>query len=103
VPGTPPPEELLQAVAQAAQDPANCRYGPVIGELGLRSGLVNEMKNIYGSDVDLYADDVVITAGCNMAFAAAVLAIATAGDEVILPVPWYVILARVFDLLIDIE
>jgi aspartate/methionine/tyrosine aminotransferase len=63
------------------------------------------MKNIYGSEVDLCADDVVITAGCNMAFAAAVLAIATAGDEVILPVPWYVILPylRVFDLLIDKE
>jgi aspartate/methionine/tyrosine aminotransferase len=50
---------------------------------------MEEMKIVYGSEADLSVDDVVITAGCNMAFAAAVLAIATAGDEVIVPVPWY--------------
>lgn len=88
VPGTPPPTELLQAIATASQDPENCGYGAVIGELPMRAALVNEMKTVYGSSADLAADDVVMTAGCNMAFAASVLAVATAGDEVILPVPW---------------
>ena len=69
----------------------------------MRKGLIGEMKVVYERgfqahsqshdheevrEADLTEDDVLITSGCNMAFAAAVLAVATAGDEVILPVPW---------------
>ena len=50
------------------------------------SSIKNGNENV---DVDVKGEDVAITAGCNMAFAAAALAVATAGDEVILPVPWY--------------
>ncbi len=35
------------------------------------------------------AGEVAITAGCNLAFFAAMLAIARAGDAVLLPTPWY--------------
>lgn len=48
------------------------------------------MKLVYGKDTDVSAEDVSLTTGCNMAFAAAVLALADPGDEVILPVPWCV-------------
>jgi len=51
---------------------------------------VEEMKFVYGELSDVTVEDVALTAGCNMAFVAAVMSLADAGDEVILPVPWYV-------------
>jgi aspartate/methionine/tyrosine aminotransferase len=48
------------------------------------------MRSVYGVDSDLKEADVAITAGCNMAYAAAIMSLAGQGDEVILPVPWYV-------------
>jgi aspartate/methionine/tyrosine aminotransferase len=47
------------------------------------------MKVVYGegSDINLELDDVALTSGCNLAFAAVVMAIADPGDEFILPVP----------------
>jgi aspartate/methionine/tyrosine aminotransferase len=42
-----------------------------------------------GKEADVQAEDVAITAGCNMAYAAAVQTLCDAGDEIILPVPWY--------------
>jgi aspartate/methionine/tyrosine aminotransferase len=49
------------------------------------------MKSVYGDDIDVTAGDITLTAGCNMAFVATIMALADAGDEVILPVPWYLI------------
>lgn len=46
------------------------------------------MKTVYGKNTDITAEDIAITAGCNMSFVAAVMCLADAGDEVILPVPW---------------
>ena len=57
----------------------------------MRRALVEEMKCVYGADASLNIDDVALTSGCNMAFVAAVMALADAGDEVILPIPWLVI------------
>jgi len=54
----------------------------------MRKALVEEMKCVYGIDANLSVDDVALTAGCNLAFVAAVMALADAGDEVVLPVPW---------------
>ncbi|KAG6833441.1 hypothetical protein H0H87_006807 [Tephrocybe sp. NHM501043] len=47
------------------------------------------MKLIYESDADVTAEDIALTTGCNMAFYATIMTLADAGDEVILPVPWY--------------
>ena len=59
----------------------------------MRKALVEEMKCVYGvGDASLSVDDVALTAGCNLAFVAAVMALVDAGDEVILPVPWLVVL-----------
>ncbi|KAF8527587.1 PLP-dependent transferase [Hysterangium stoloniferum] len=89
VPGIPPPPEVLEAVGKAARDPANCGYGPMNGELSMRTALAEEMKVTYGENTDITPDDVSLTAGCNMSFVAVAMALADAGDEVILPVPWY--------------
>jgi aspartate/methionine/tyrosine aminotransferase len=93
VPGTPPPPELLKALAEASSMPECCGYGPVAGDTSMRNAVVGEMHHVYGMDADIALDDVVITGGCNMAFLAVIMAIASAGDEVILPVPWYALLA----------
>ncbi|GLB43701.1 hypothetical protein LshimejAT787_1402130 [Lyophyllum shimeji] len=89
VPGTPPPEVLRTALGMAASSPTSFGYCPAEGEPLLRKALADEMKVIYGSDADVTAEDIALTAGCNMAFFATIMSLADAGDEVILPVPWY--------------
>ena len=49
---------------------------------------LQEMKARYGEDADVTTDDLVLTAGCNMAFCATAMTLADAGDEIVLPVPW---------------
>lgn len=90
VPGIPPPTKLLEKLGKTAADPQTCGYCPMTGEPKLRTALAKEMKFVYGKDSDVVSDDVALTAGCNMAFSTAIMAVADAGDEVILPVPWYV-------------
>lgn len=88
VPGIPPPKMLLDALAIAGSDPASCGYVPNAGEPRLRDAVVEQMKAVYGPETDVTRDDVSITAGCNLAFAAAAMTVAGKGDEVIIPVPW---------------
>lgn len=88
VPGVPPPPELLKALGTCASDPKLYGYCPTFGENALRRALADEMKVVYGNGSDIREEDVSITAGCNMAFSAAIMAIAEPGDEVILPAPW---------------
>ncbi|GJE91608.1 PLP-dependent transferase [Phanerochaete sordida] len=89
VPGIPPPPTLLAALGAAAADPASCGYVPNEGEPALRAAAAAEMRVVYGPRADVAQDDVYVTAGCNLAFTAAVMAVAQRGDEVVLPVPWY--------------
>lgn len=88
VPGIPPPKSLLDALGAASSDSQSCGYVPNAGEPALREAAAQEIRLVYGDKTDVTADDVSITAGCNMAFAAAILTVAAQGDEVILPVPW---------------
>ncbi|GAA6015675.1 hypothetical protein JCM10207_008168 [Rhodosporidiobolus poonsookiae] len=92
VPGDPPPQALLDKLAQATADPATTGYGNLRGDAALRQGLANDINQVYGvkhGAQPVTEDDLVITAGCNLAFYAAMLALAQPGDEVILPTPWY--------------
>ncbi|KAF8982754.1 pyridoxal phosphate-dependent transferase [Cyathus striatus] len=92
VPRVPPPISLQSALGKAASSPQSFGYVRWDGEPALRAALVEEMKSVYGRNgqgVDVNADDVALTAGCNLAFVASVMCVAQAGDEVILPVPWY--------------
>lgn len=88
IPGIPPHESLQKALGIAAASPSSFGYCPVEGELTLRNALAQEMKVVYGEDSKITAQDIALTAGCNMAFVATVMSLADAGDEVILPVPW---------------
>ena len=87
-PGNPPPPALQKALADAAALGETARYGDDFGDVELRGFLAEEMKVVYGGEVDVVMEDVALTAGGNMAFVAAVMTLADAGDEVIIPSPW---------------
>jgi aspartate/methionine/tyrosine aminotransferase len=87
VPGYPPHPELLARIAAAAGSVAAAAYGPITGDAALREALAADLSLSYGAP--LTADDVAITAGCNLAFAMAMKVLAAPGDNVLLPAPWY--------------
>ncbi|KAF7292569.1 Aminotransferase class I and II [Mycena indigotica] len=89
VPGDPPDAALVSALGIASTSLQNFGYCPSEGELSLRQAIAKEMKAVYGNETGVVAEDMSLTAGCNMAFVAAIVTLADAGDEVILPVPWY--------------
>ena len=87
-PVEPPPLGLRQALADAAltNDAAHL-YGPVLGLPELRAEIAAQWSAAYGGTIT--ADQTAITQGCNQAFTAVMSTLAGAGDEVILPTPWY--------------
>lgn len=87
-PVDPPPLSLRQAIAEAALDnPAAHLYGPVLGNGDLRAEVAAQWSVAYGGTI--HPAQVAITQGCNQAFCAAIATLAGAGDEVLLPTPWY--------------
>ena len=87
VPSMPPHADLLARLGQSGGEAASARYGDIRGDEGLREAFAAEQSAIYGDRIR--ADEVAITAGCNLAFFITMLAVAKAGDAVLLPAPWY--------------
>ncbi|MGI4793039.1 MAG: aminotransferase [Janthinobacterium lividum] len=87
VPGWAPHPEMLAHLSAEAGERANARYGLINGDAALREVYAGEMSAVY--DGRVAADEVAITAGCNQAFFLTMLAVAQAGDAVLLPVPWF--------------
>lgn len=87
VPGRAPEPELLAALAAAAGSAEGARYGAILGDEALRAALAADISRTYRGEVR--AHDIAITAGCNQAFFVTLMTLAKAGDEVILPTPWY--------------
>lgn len=87
-PVDPPPAPLLQAIAEIAlTDPAAHLYGPVLGLPELRDEIAARWSADYASPVR--PAQIAVTAGCNQAYAAALMTLTAEGDEVILPIPYY--------------
>lgn len=87
VPGYPPPRQLTDRLAQVIGEPAMARYTEIEGLAELRAALAVDIGRLYGATVA--AEDVLITAGCNQAYCLATLALAKAGEKVIVPLPYY--------------
>lgn len=87
VPGYPPPGALTRHLASIAQEPVTARYTEIEGIPALRQALAAHMSEFYEARIG--ANQVAITAGCNQAFCLAMMALAGAGDEIILPLPYY--------------
>ncbi|CAM3150684.1 aminotransferase [Paracoccus nototheniae] len=87
-PVDPPPEALRRVIAEAALNrPEAHLYGPVLGNGDLRAAVAAQFSAAYGGAVA--PAQVAITQGCNQAFCAALATLAGAGDQVIVPTPWY--------------
>ena len=80
-------EELDNEVARLAHEPGISLYTDIYGIPELRSAIAAHFSADYQGKVA--AENVCVTAGCNQAFAAAMMAIAKAGDNVIVPVPYF--------------
>jgi len=83
-----PPPEALEAARRFSVGPAEHRYGLVEGLPSLIAALEEKLARVNHIRVRP-ASHVVVTAGSNMGFINAILAIVDPGDEVILPVPYY--------------
>lgn len=87
VPGYPPHADLLRWLGEAAASPKLAGYGPIEGETVLRDALATHMSGLYGATVG--AENILITSGCNQAFFATVIALAKAGDRILMTNPCY--------------
>src|SRR3989442_2927200 len=83
-----PPPAALAALRQLPESTDDNKYGAVEGLPALVAALEDKLHRENG--IAPAADHrLVVTAGGNMAFVNAVLAIADPGDEFLLPVPFY--------------
>ncbi len=83
-----PPREAIDAIAGVTEDSRTHQYGAVEGTSALRSALAEKLRAENGIAIDA-STRVVVTAGGNMAFFNAILAVADVGDEIILQTPYY--------------
>lgn len=86
--GFGPPPEALASLATFPSCAEDHLYGPDEGTEALRAALADKLKRDNGIAVG-DESQVVVTAGGNMAFVHAVLAITDPGDEIILVAPYY--------------
>ncbi|GGG43022.1 aminotransferase [Chelatococcus composti] len=87
VPGRPPHADMLRKLAEAAGGAEAARYGAITGDAALREAYAGHVSALYGGTVE--PGEIAITAGCNQAFFVAMIALARAGEAVLLPAPWY--------------
>jgi aspartate/methionine/tyrosine aminotransferase len=86
-PQYPPAPEVVEHVATVARDAHGAGYGAIAGLDHLREAFAAELSRDYRGGVA--AEHVLVTAGCNQAFCLAVSALARAGDEVMVALPYY--------------
>ena len=87
VPSYPPAEELRAHLAERVALFETAQYTQIEGTPALRTALSAHMSAFYGAEIA--AENTLITAGCNQAYCLTILTLARAGDEVILPLPYY--------------
>ncbi len=86
-PDTDGPGELLEAAVDAIRGGHN-QYPPGAGIPQLRRAIAEHQRRCYALDFDADAE-VLVTAGATEAIAAAILALAGPGDEVVVFEPYY--------------
>jgi aspartate/methionine/tyrosine aminotransferase len=82
-----PPPEALDAIREFLADSENHKYKPVQGIPPLIAALQKKLAS--ENSIDVAAERIFVTAGGNLAFTNALLAIADPGDEIILQTPYY--------------
>ena len=87
VPFFPPPKKALSTLGKRLKEQKYHTYSGDAGLSELRWALTEKLREENGLNV--LAEQVMVTAGANQAFVNAVLAVAEAGDEIILISPYY--------------
>lgn len=82
-----PPPEAIDALRAFPSGAGDHRYGPVEGIPALVDLIAQKLERENG--VAPRGNRIFVTAGGNLAFMNAILAITNPGDEIILPVPYY--------------
>ncbi len=82
-----PPPKAIASIQKFLADPANHKYKPVQGIGELLEAIAHKLD--AENDISGDGSRIVVTAGANMGFVNAVLAIADPGDEIILQLPYY--------------
>jgi aspartate/methionine/tyrosine aminotransferase len=83
-----PPPETVELLPKFLSDPANNLYKAVEGIPPLLNALTEKLSRFNGIDIN-DNNCIVVTAGSNMAFMNAILAITSPDDEIILNTPYY--------------
>lgn len=80
--------DVAKEAGKAAIDNNMTRYGPAAGSLPLRKAIAKKLKEENG--IEYAPEDIVVTSGAKHALTAALSAVIDPGDEVIIPVPYWV-------------
>ena len=83
-----PTPQIIKEAAKKAIDEDFSHYTPVSGYLELRQAIAEKFKR--DNALDFEADQIVVSTGAKQSIANAVLSIINPGDEVIVPVPYWV-------------
>jgi aspartate/methionine/tyrosine aminotransferase len=83
----PPPPQAIERISEFLKEPENHKYKPVQGIPALVAAIQQKLARENRIVTD--PANIFITAGGNLAFVNALLAIADPGDEVILQTPYY--------------
>lgn len=86
-PDFPTPAHIVEAAAKAVLDPKNHRYTPAVGLPDLREAIAQ--KTLRDSGTQISANQVVVTNGGKQAVYQAFAVLLDAGDEVLLPTPYW--------------
>ena len=87
LPSYPPAAKLRNHMAELVVDHSMSSYTEIGGIPELKEAYANEVSQFYQTRVS--SEEVFITAGCNQAFFLSILTLGKAGDEIILPAPYY--------------
>jgi hypothetical protein len=87
VPSWPAAPEFDSEAARLAHTAGISLYTDIFGLPELRDAIAKHMAQDYSGQIS--PEEVCVTSGCNQAFAAAMMAIAKAGDNVIVPAPYF--------------
>ena len=87
VPDYPPDAGLTAYLAEKVRDARISLFTPIEGTPALREAFAADIDITYGARVG--PEQVCITAGCNQAFYAAMIALAKTGENILLPTPYY--------------
>ncbi|MDZ4045476.1 MAG: pyridoxal phosphate-dependent aminotransferase [Rhodoglobus sp.] len=86
-PDFPTPANIVEAAARAVLDPKNHRYTPAAGLPELREAIA--AKTLRDSGLEVSASQVIVTNGGKQAVYQSFATVVRAGDEVLLPAPYW--------------